>query len=113
MYDMMYPHIKMPETTISSVPINSSIHYILNPFSQRKVGEWYRDYFTCCQNECVPGKWNPDPMNTKQNTPILTEISICKFLAEESKQRILQMRYPGFKFHWGEHKQRLVDTRNT
>ncbi len=104
----MYPHIKMPETTI-----NSGVHYILNPFSQRKVGEWYRDYFTCYQNECVPGKWNPNPLNTTQNAPILTEISICKFLAEESKQRILQMRYPEYRFHWKETKPHAIVTRNT
>lgn len=102
---MIYPHIKMPDTT---TPVN----YILNPYSQKLSGEWYRDYYTCYQNECVPYKWNPGSIIPAPH-PDVTHISICKFIAEESKQRILRMRYPEFRFHWNERNQHTVDTRNT
>ncbi len=98
MYDMIYPHIKMPDTTIASSP---ALTYILSPYSLKTAGEWYKEYYTCYQKECVPGKWNPAlHEQTAPPPPDVIHVSVCKFLAEESKRRILTTRYPDFQFHW-------------
>ena len=76
-------------------------NHIQMPYQQNttETKRWWRSYYVCKESnsqqiECTP-------VLSESQDPLLITISVCRYVAEETKQRILKEKYislyQGFK----------------